>query len=85
MADNPRLAKALPALAAKVIEARASAHGVRPGVIAILHTFNGKLEFNLRAIPKPLSWRVAVEPIHAFDSPVALSRPLISINRQTEV
>jgi hypothetical protein len=39
--DNPRLAKALPVLAAKVIQARASAkYGLRVGVIAILHTFN---------------------------------------------
>jgi hypothetical protein len=45
--DNPRLAKALPVLAAKVIQARASAkYGLRVGVIAILHTFNGPLEFN---------------------------------------
>jgi hypothetical protein len=45
--DNPRLAKALPALAAKLIETRVSAkYGLRVGVIAILHTFNGKLEFN---------------------------------------
>jgi len=45
--DNPRLARALPALAAKVIQAQVSArHGLRVGVIAILHTFNGKLEFN---------------------------------------
>lgn len=45
--DNPLLAKALPALAAKLIEARVRAkYGLRPGVNAILHTFNGKLEFN---------------------------------------
>jgi hypothetical protein len=45
--DNPRLAQALPGLAAKVIQIRASAgYGLRVGVIAILHTFNGKLEFN---------------------------------------
>ena len=45
--DNPPLAKALPALAAKVIEARVRVkYGLRVGVIAILHTFNGKLEFN---------------------------------------
>ena len=45
--DNPLLANALPALAAKVIQARLSAkYGLRVGVIAILHTFNGKLEFN---------------------------------------
>jgi hypothetical protein len=45
--DNPRLAKALPVLAAKVIETRANAkYGLRVGVIAVPHTFNGKLEFN---------------------------------------
>jgi hypothetical protein len=45
--DNPSLAKALSALAAKVIQSRMSArHGLQVGVIAILHTFNGKLEFN---------------------------------------
>jgi len=45
--DNPSLAKALPALAAGVIQVRMSAkYGVRGGVIAILHTFNGQLEFN---------------------------------------
>jgi hypothetical protein len=45
--DNPRLAKALSALAAKVIQARMSAkYGLRIGVIAILHTFNGQLKFN---------------------------------------
>src|SRR5271169_490673 len=45
--DNPLLAKALPALAAKVIQARLSAkYGLRVGVIAILHAFNGTLEFN---------------------------------------
>jgi hypothetical protein len=45
--DNPPLTKALSALAAEVIKARVSVkHGVRVGVIAILHTFNGRLEFN---------------------------------------
>ncbi len=45
--DNPPLAKALSALAAKIIQVRMSArYGVLVGVIAILHTFNGKLEFN---------------------------------------
>ena len=45
--DNPLLAKGLPALAAKLIEARVRAkYGLRVGVIAILHTFNGPLEFN---------------------------------------
>ncbi len=45
--DNPLLAKALPAFAAKLIEARVRAkYGLRVGVIAIPHTFNGPLEFN---------------------------------------
>ena len=45
--DNPSLAKALSGLASELIQARVSAeYGVRVGVIAILHTFNGKLEFN---------------------------------------
>jgi len=45
--DNPHLAKILSALAAKIIEARASSeHGLRVGVISILHTFNGELAFN---------------------------------------
>lgn len=45
--DNPHLARALPALAACVIQARVRArHGLRVGVIAILHTFNGQLELN---------------------------------------
>jgi hypothetical protein len=45
--DNPRLAKTLADLAAVVIQAQVSAkYGLRVGVIAILHTFNGKLEFN---------------------------------------
>ena len=45
--DNPPLAKALSALAAEIIKARVSVkYGLRVGVIAILHTFNGKLEFN---------------------------------------
>lgn len=45
--DNPRLAKALSPLAANIIQARVNIRcGLRVGVIAILHTFNGKLEFN---------------------------------------
>jgi Putative transposase len=45
--DNPAFAKALLALAAQVILAQMSArHGLRVGAMAILHTFNGKLEFN---------------------------------------
>jgi hypothetical protein len=45
--DNPALTTALPALAAGVIHAQVAArHGLRVGVMAILHTFNGKFEFN---------------------------------------
>ena len=45
--DNPVLARTLPILAADVIQTYAYAnYGVEVGVIAILHTFNGKLEFN---------------------------------------
>ena len=45
--DNPLLTRALPALAAKLIQARVNAkYGLRVGIIAILHTFNGRLEFN---------------------------------------
>ena len=45
--DNPPLAKALSALAAEVIQVQVGVrHGLRVGVIAILHTFNGKLQFN---------------------------------------
>ncbi len=45
--DNPRLTKALPALAATVIQTSAYlSSGAQAGVVAILHTFNGKLEFN---------------------------------------
>jgi hypothetical protein len=45
--ENRPLARALSALAAKVIQAWARAkYGVRVGILAILHTFNGRLEFN---------------------------------------
>ena len=45
--DNPRLAKALPALAGTVIYTHSNVKfGVQVGVIGILHTFNPKLEFN---------------------------------------
>lgn len=45
--DNPVLTRALPELAAKVIQIRICLkHSLRVGVIAIPHTFNGKLEFN---------------------------------------
>jgi hypothetical protein len=45
--ENPHVAMALSALAAGIIKARASAkYSLRAGVITILHTFNGKLEYN---------------------------------------
>jgi hypothetical protein len=45
--DNPPLDRALPALASEIIRAQVGVrHGLRIGVIAILHTFNGRLEFN---------------------------------------
>jgi Putative transposase/Transposase zinc-binding domain len=45
--DNPHLAKALPALAATALRTRARLKaGAEVGVVTILHTFNGKLEFN---------------------------------------
>jgi len=45
--DNPGLTKALPALAARIIQSRVRArYGVRVGVIAVPHTFNGQLAFN---------------------------------------
>jgi hypothetical protein len=45
--QNRVLADALLVLAANAIESLASAkHGLRAGVIAFLHTFNGQLEFN---------------------------------------
>jgi hypothetical protein len=45
--DNRRLVAALPALAAAAIETQMRArYGLRVGIMAIPHTFNGKLEFN---------------------------------------
>jgi len=45
--DNHRLLKALPVLAANALRAEAlGKHSIQIGVIAILHTFNGKLGFN---------------------------------------
>ncbi|MGH9570529.1 MAG: IS91 family transposase, partial [Candidatus Angelobacter sp.] len=45
--QNRALTNALPALAAGILESCAMAkHGLRVGTIAILHTFNGRLEFN---------------------------------------
>ena len=44
---NPDLCAALSAIAARVIEAHVGIrYGLRVGIMAILHTFNGKLEFN---------------------------------------
>jgi hypothetical protein len=45
--DNPRLAKALPALAAAAIQTRASLKcAAQVGIVGVLHTFNGKIEYN---------------------------------------
>jgi hypothetical protein len=45
--DNRHLLSALPSLADSVIQTRVGTrYGLRVGVLAILHTFNGKLEFN---------------------------------------
>jgi putative transposase/transposase-like zinc-binding protein len=45
--ENRSLTEALPALAASAIQAWIAAnYGLRVGVMAILHTFNGRLEFN---------------------------------------
>lgn len=45
--DNPQLTASLPALAARIMQTHAIARsGLQVGVIAMLHTFNGKLEFN---------------------------------------
>ena len=45
--DNSHLTTALPALAARIIQIRVGTRsGLHVGVMAILHTFNGKLEFN---------------------------------------
>jgi putative transposase/transposase-like zinc-binding protein len=45
--ENRPLTDALPALAASVIQGWIAAnYGLRVGVMAILHTFNGRLEFN---------------------------------------
>lgn len=45
--DNPHLTAALSTLAARVIQTRVSIRsGLRVGVMAILHTFNGQLVFN---------------------------------------
>jgi hypothetical protein len=60
--QNRVLADALPVLAANAIESLVSAkHGVRTGVIAFLHTFNGKLEFNshVHTMATAGGWRIS--------------------------
>jgi hypothetical protein len=44
--ENRRLADALPALAASVLQGWTARYGLRVGIMSILHTFNGRLEFN---------------------------------------
>jgi hypothetical protein len=45
--ESRRLADALPAIAAAITESiMRTRHGIRIGVMAILHTFNGRLDFN---------------------------------------
>jgi Putative transposase/Transposase zinc-binding domain len=45
--DNPELTQALPKLAAALIQTHAKIeHGLKIGVIAVVHTFNGRLQFN---------------------------------------
>jgi hypothetical protein len=60
--DNRVLADALPALAAGSIQAWILAkHGLRPGGVAILHTFNGQLKFNahVHTMVTAGGWRVS--------------------------
>jgi hypothetical protein len=60
--NNRVLADALPALATDAMQAWILAkHGLRPGGIAILHTFNGKLEFNshVHTMVTAGGWRVS--------------------------
>ena len=60
--QNRVLADALPVLAANAIESLASAkHGLRTGVIAFLHTFNGELKFNshVHTMATAGGWRIA--------------------------
>jgi hypothetical protein len=45
--DNPKLTEALPKLAAAIIQTHARVeHGLKIGIIAVGHTFNGRLQFN---------------------------------------
>jgi len=60
--QNRVLADALPILAAKAIESLVSAkHGLRTGVIAFLHTFNGELKFNshVHTMATAGGWRIS--------------------------
>ena len=60
--QNRVLADALPVLAANAIESLASAkHGLRTGVIAFLHTFNGELKFNshVHTMATAGGWRIS--------------------------
>lgn len=59
---NRVLADALPVLAANAIESLGSAkHGLRAGIIAFLHTFNGKLKFNshVHTMATAGGWRIS--------------------------
>jgi hypothetical protein len=60
--QNRALADALPVLAATAIESFAAAkHGLRTGVIAFLHTFNGELKFNshVHTMVTAGGWRIS--------------------------
>ena len=60
--QNRVLADALPVLAANAIESFASAkHGLRTGVVAFLHTFNGELKFNshVHTMATAGGWRIS--------------------------
>jgi hypothetical protein len=60
--QNRVLADALPVLAANAIESLVSAqHGLRTGVIAFLHTFNGELKFNshVHTMATAGGWRIS--------------------------
>lgn len=60
--QNRVMADALPVLAANAIESFATAkHGLRTGVIAFLHTFNGELKFNshVHTMATAGGWRVS--------------------------
>jgi hypothetical protein len=60
--QNRVLADALPVLAANAIESLIMAkHGLRTGVIAFLHTFNGELKFNshVHTMATAGGWRIS--------------------------